>query len=80
MSKKKLAAEKTVRVAINGRMPITVNLDDYVSRKTRQLRQFGYPGLTEGEVRQQIELLAAGKKWTTVIGAMCEDEVVPCSP
>lgn len=51
----------------------------YVKAKTKQLREFGYPSLTEREVNEQIDCLIAGKtlgNGLTVIGKFMEEEVI----
>lgn len=55
----------------------------YVKAKTKQLREFGYPELTEAEVDAQIDALLTNKKLgdgLTVIGMFMEDEVLNANP
>ena len=47
----------------------------YIKAKTQDLREFGYPTLSEDEVRQQLENVLAGKK-TTVIGEFIRSDNV----
>lgn len=56
-----------------------VNRADYVRAKTKDLREFGYAGLTEKDVDEQIDAILAGKKLgqgLTVIGKFMEDEII----
>jgi hypothetical protein len=53
--------------------------DIYVTAKTKQLVEFGYPTLTEAEVDAQIDAVLDGKthgNGLTVIGAFMKDEIV----
>lgn len=52
----------------------TVDKAAYITAKTKQLREFGYPELTEDEVAKELEGLLAGKQWTTVIGGFVESD------
>lgn len=68
-----------LKVIINGKageVPRRV----YVTAKTKNLRAFGYSGLTEADVDAQITALQEGKKFgkrgLTVIGKFMEDEIV----
>lgn len=49
--------------------------DEYIRQKTRDLRDFGYPNLTEDEVREQLEKVLKGEK-LNVIGMFIEGDVV----
>ena len=51
----------------------------YVKAKTKQLREFGYPSLSESEVDAQIDALIQGKQLSdglTVIGKFMEREIL----
>ena len=51
----------------------------YVAAKTKQLAEFGYSGLTEETVAEQLDAVLAGKKFgegLTVIGMFMKDEVI----
>lgn len=69
---------KLLKVVIDGKR-LDVSRGDYVTAKTAQLQEFGYPGLTEQEVDKQITALLEKKefgKGLTVIGMFMEGEVV----
>ena len=78
---KQQAAEKPreLRVDIEGKKG-TVPRDVYVKAKTKQLREFGYPSLTEADVDAQVDAVLAGKEFghgLTVIGVIMKGEVLP---
>lgn len=52
---------------------------DYVTAKTKQLRKFGYPSLTEQEVSDELDCLANNKP-ITVIGHFMKYEIVIQNP
>lgn len=67
-----------IEVNIEGRHGM-VDRAAYVTAKTKQLREFGYSGLQEHEVSDQIDALLAGKdigSGLTVIGKFMEGEVI----
>ena len=47
-----------------------------VPQITRNLRQFGYPSLTEDEVRAEVEGLAVGEEPQGIIGMFARDMLV----
>lgn len=70
---------KTLIISIDGSPKSEVPRDKYVKAKTKQMREFGYPSLTEQECDNQITALLAGKefgKGLTVIGMFMEGEVL----
>lgn len=69
----------TLRVSIDGKPACEVPRAAYVKAKANQLREFGYPTLTDDELDKQITALMAGKKFgegLTVIGMFMEGEVL----
>lgn len=71
---------KTIKVKLDGKPEGIVTRSVYVKAKTKQLREFGYPSLTEAEVDEQIDALLQNKefgKGLTVIGMFMEGEVIP---
>jgi len=68
---------KTLNVKIHGDLR-TVLRADYVRAKTKDLREFGYPDVTEKEVDEQITAIQEGRKFgngLTVIGKFIEDDI-----
>jgi hypothetical protein len=65
---------KYIRVTIDGK-EMTVTRKSYAAAKAKQLREFGYNGLTTEDVTEQIDALLAGNK-LTVIGMFLKDEVI----
>ena len=63
--------ETGITIYIEGRER-RVDRNAYITAKTKQLREFGYPDLKRETVEKQVDLLLSGKKWTDVIGAFCE--------
>lgn len=66
-----------IRVKVNG-VDGMVTRAAYVRAKTKQLREFGYPSLTESDVNEQIDAVLAKKSFgegLTVIGMFMKDEV-----
>lgn len=57
--------------------PRLVSKTDYIKAKTKQLREFGYEGLSEAHVTEQLEKVLAGHGSgdLTVIGLFMRDEV-----
>ena len=52
--------------------------DDYIPAKIKQLGEFGYPGLTDKNIRDQLYALRNGQafgKGLDAIGMMLKDEV-----
>jgi uncharacterized C2H2 Zn-finger protein len=52
--------------------------DDYIPAKIKQLAEFGYPGLTDKNIRDQLYALRNGQafgKGLDAIGMMMKDEV-----
>lgn len=72
----------TIKVSVDGKPAVVVTRSVYVKAKTKQLREFRYPSLTEDEVNAQIDLLLQpgvhhfGENGMTVIGMFIKDEVV----
>jgi len=54
--------------------PKTVATADYVKAKTKDLRAFGYAGLEEAAVREQLHCILGGGK-PSVIGMFMKDEI-----
>ena len=52
----------------------TVNTQDYLAAKTKQLQEFGYPSLTREEVKAELGKIFNGGK-LTVIGMFMEGEI-----
>lgn len=70
---------KELTIKLDSRGKIVVERADYVSRKTAQLREFGYPDVSESHVDAQIDALLGGKKFgegLDTIGMMLEGEVI----
>jgi hypothetical protein len=68
-----------IKVKIEGRPAAYVPKAAYVKAKTKQLREFGYGGLKETEVEDQLALVMAGKKigsGLNVIGGFMVDEII----
>lgn len=66
-----------IKVKVDGQWA-TVPRAAYIKAKTKQLREFGYPTLTEKAVADQLDLVLAGKKVGTgldVIGAFIEGDI-----
>lgn len=55
--------------------PRTVARKDYVTAKTKQLREFGYEDLSEADVSEQLDKVLANDSKLTVIGIFMKDEV-----
>lgn len=55
MKEAQIIPSTTIRVKFDGCEPRTIQLEDYVKAKTKALQEFGYPKLTEDEVREQLE-------------------------
>lgn len=64
----------TINHPTRGKMQVETK--DYVKRKTAQLREFGYPDLTEEDVSAEIGKLLDGGGGLTVIGHFMDGEVV----
>ena len=47
----------------------------YVSRKTKDLRQFGYNDLTEEHVKDQLEKVLSNESELTIIGKFIQDDI-----
>lgn len=47
----------------------------YVSQKTKDLKEFGYPNLTREEVAEQYDKVMAGDKELNVIGMFIKSDV-----
>lgn len=47
---------------------------DYITAKTKDLKSFGYKGLTEKEVAKQLENIL-NKKKLSVIGILMENDI-----
>jgi hypothetical protein len=82
MSKSKTPKQQVVkplRVKIEGHPMREVPRDAYVKAKTKQLREFGYSGLTEEHVNEQVDAVLSKKEFgdgLTVIGKFMEGELV----
>lgn len=66
-----------LRVTIDGKS-VVCDRRHYVTAKTKQLREFGYPSLTEKEVDEQVSAVLAGKKLLEgldVIGGFIKGEI-----
>lgn len=64
-------------IKLHGRR-VSVSRPDYVAAKTKDLIAFGYTGLTEKEVDDQVTAVLQGKKLLkglTVIGGFMKDEI-----
>lgn len=73
---------ETLQVNLGGRMG-EVNRSEYVTAKTKQLREFGYPTVTQQEINEQITALLEGKTFgngLTVIGMFMDDEIIIDAP
>lgn len=55
--------------------PRTVARKDYVTAKTKQLREFGYEDLSESHVSEQLDKILADDNDLTVIGMFMKDEI-----
>jgi hypothetical protein len=55
--------------------PMTVSKDDYVKAKTKDLQAFGYPSLTEDDVRSQLEKALSGEP-LDVIGQFIKGDLI----
>lgn len=67
-----------IKVNLDGKIGM-VDREAYVKAKTKQLREFGYPTLTEDETDAQVSALLDRKefgKGLTVIGMFMEGEIV----
>lgn len=64
-----------INVNIDGRRA-TVAAAHYIKAKTKQLREFGYPTLTEAEVEKQLRMILAKEEVSGVIGMFMQDEIV----
>ena len=67
--------DNLIKVSINDREGF-VDKQEYIEAKTKQLQDFGYPGLTENEVREQLAKILAKDKKLSVIGMFMEDEII----
>ena len=72
--KKAKPAPDTLRIRMDGHEQ-DVPRKDYVTAKTKQMQEFGYPSVTEDGINEQIEALFAKNK-LTVIGWFMKDEIV----
>ena len=49
---------------------------EYVTAKTKDLQEFGYPNLTEQEVDRQLQKILNGETDLSIIGRFMVDEIV----
>jgi hypothetical protein len=63
-----------VKVRVEGKRRVML-MDNFVARKVQELREFGYPSLTEQEVREEVENILAGKE-LTVIGQFIKPDLI----
>lgn len=54
---------------------MSVLKSNYVKLKTKDLIEFGYTKLTEGEVSEQVDKIIKGDKDLSVIGMFCKDDL-----
>lgn len=69
---------RILQVCINGKT-LDVPRRDYVRAKTKQLRAFGYVGLLDKTVNEQVDAVLQKKTLgdgLTVIGGFMEDEIL----
>ena len=74
----KKASSDTLRIRMDGEEH-DVPRKAYVTAKAKQMREFGYPSVTEDGINEQIEALSAKKefgKGLTVIGMFMKDEII----
>jgi hypothetical protein len=64
----------TIYINVEGEKRL-VRTKDYIKAKTKQLIEFGYPDLTEAEVRDQLVAISKGEE-LSVIGKFMEDDIV----
>ena len=55
----------------NGMMVLKSN---YIKLKTKDLKDFGYSGLTENDVAEQVEKILKKQNDLSVIGMFCKDD------
>lgn len=71
--------DPTINLEIDGRK-LSVPRSAYIKAKLKQLSEFGYNGLTEQVVSDQLDKVLAKKDFAnglTVIGGFMKDEVIP---
>lgn len=66
--------DEEITIKVNGEKRRVLR-SDYVTAKTKQLREFGYPRLLESEVSAQLDKILA-KKPLNVTGKFMEDDIV----
>lgn len=69
---------RILQVCIDGKK-LDVSRADYVRAKTKQLLEFGYAGLEEEHVDEQVDAVLQGKKHgcgLTVIGGFMDGEIL----
>jgi hypothetical protein len=79
---KRLREMQLLKLTTDGVQKV-VSRTDYVSAKTKQLREFGYSDLSEKHVDEQVSAVLDGKtlgKGLTVIGMFMKDEIVVEEP
>jgi hypothetical protein len=69
-----MTREQTIKINLNDKI-VEVARRDYVTAKTKDLREFGYPNLTEAEVDEQISAILTQQK-LSVIGMFMQDDIV----
>jgi len=55
---------------------LTVYRNEYVTAKTKDLKEFGYQNITEQEVDRQLQKILNGDTDLSVIGQFMIDEIV----
>jgi hypothetical protein len=67
-----MSKEKLIEFECNGNK-VRCSKQAYIVAKTKDLREFGYPTLTEAQVKIQLEKVIAGKT-LNVIGKFIEGD------
>jgi len=49
---------------------------DYITAKTKDLREFGYTGLHESDVSEQVDKILKKETDLSVIGMFCEKDLI----
>ena len=70
MSKK----EEEITVEVDG-VRVKISKKKYIKAKTKDLKEFGYPDLTQKHVAEQLEKVLKGQK-LTVIGKFIEGDII----
>lgn len=64
-----------ITIELNDR-PATVKVTDYVTAKTKDLREFGYKTLTESEVMASVDKIRSGGEAVTVIDHFVKRDII----